>query len=117
MEETSAHAFKLDSTPYLGPDLVQPFPDMSYVQAGVTFATRVGKASGIVRLVCTAKDEWKAYTFSTLLEGLNGVDEPIGKNRPHGGHSWQNESWAEKRQRTLESVDDVQVLVIGAGHC
>ncbi|KAL2865890.1 flavin-containing monooxygenase [Aspergillus lucknowensis] len=78
---------------------------MKFIQAGFRFKTRVGKGRGVVRLANVDEETWQAWTVYTVLERLDGQDERVQVGPANGtGPSM------------AQSTDDVQVLVIGAGH-
>jgi len=65
------------------------------LESGFTFETNYGSCRGIIRLVNTGPEKWKAWTVSTGLDSL-------------------------KRQEDVKpaesgSDEEVQVLVVGAG--
>lgn len=55
----------------------KPFPDLTLLQLCFDFETRIGKGSGICRLVQPAKDQWKAYTMFTCLDSLKDFPEMV----------------------------------------
>ncbi len=91
------------------------------VEAFFTFATRQGRARGIVRLVAASDDEQQpqAWTVLTSLEELKGFEEKTDSNRPTGqSHSrdFRGPNWLDERQ-TAEAYEDRDpaVLVVGGG--
>ncbi|KAF8196444.1 hypothetical protein BJ912DRAFT_955187 [Pholiota molesta] len=104
------HDFKLKEA-YT--ELQRPFPDVAWISLVFDFATDVGQATAIVRLVPTANGEWKAHVVYTNLEGLTNFPEKIGPLRnfePNHG------KWQSQRKREAEFLDgDPKVLIIGAG--
>lgn len=88
------------------------------VQVYLTVTTDVGTGRGLARLFKDGTDgQWKAYTLYTVLEGLNGHEEPIGPRRPHGvahGARESRLSWKDRRDAEVEFVDsEPTVLVVG----
>ncbi|KAJ0423488.1 flavin-binding monooxygenase [Aspergillus carlsbadensis] len=81
---------------------VEDLGGMKFVQAGFRFRTGVGSGRGVVRLANVGQDEWRAWTVYTVLEGLHGLD---GDGVAAGAV-----------RSSTKGNDDVQVLVIGAGH-
>ncbi|KAH9484751.1 Indole-3-pyruvate monooxygenase YUCCA1 [Psilocybe cubensis] len=93
--------------------LQQPYPDLAWISLMFDFATDVGQASGIARLVPSAAGEWKAHVVFTNLESLTDFPEKTGPLRnmePNHG------KWQAQRQREIDFTDqDPVVLVIGGG--
>jgi len=87
------------------------------IEAIVTFETKVGPCTGVVRLV-TEDDATRAWTLMT------GLDEIRGHEDPANGKRWQNvdwkrnfggENWLDRRQKARAYEDrDPAVLVVGA---
>ncbi|PPQ85677.1 hypothetical protein CVT25_002128 [Psilocybe cyanescens] len=104
------HNFKIREE-YVG--LQQPYPDLLWISLMFDYATEVGEASGIARLVPTANGEWKAHVVFTNLESLTGFPEKTGPLRnmePNHG------KWETARKREIEFLDkDPVVLIIGGG--
>jgi len=108
---TKPRAFKLREDAYLG--LHRPAPDLAWINFFFDFETEIGVASGIVRLVPTANDEWKAHTVFTNLEDLKGFPEKVGPLRNGAPH---HEKWADAREKEIEFAEkDPAVLIIGGG--
>lgn len=83
------------------------------------FKTAVGTGSGIVRLRETDLGEWRAWTFSTTLQALDGYPETTSANRAGVdafSREWGGENWLDfrNRQRAYEDHDPA-VLVVGGG--
>ena len=104
------------SKPVLRPDsptLIQPYPDIAWIQAFFDFETKVGTGMGIFRLVPTSSGQWKAHLVYTNLETLKGFPEQLGALRdsvPNHG------KWPDKRKREINFEDsEPAVVVIGAG--
>lgn len=104
-----------------GPSVKTPVDGVKWVESMFDFETRVGRGSGMVRLVVDANGEWKGYMVYTSLQELKGFEEAKGARRPHGGSNSlgggeTRGNWQEQRERQREFVDgDPDVLVIGAG--
>lgn len=93
--------------------LQQPYPDLAWISLIFDFATDVGQASGIARLVPSTSGEWKAHVVFTNLESLTNFPEKTGPLRnmePNHG------KWQAQRKREVDFVDhNPVVLVIGGG--
>jgi ketosteroid isomerase-like protein len=110
LSEAKPSSFKLKDD-FL--DLVQPYPDIAWIQALFGFETNVGLCSGVLRLVPMADGRWKAYTMFTNLEDLKGFPEKTGALR---NHEPNHGKWAEKRKREVEFEDaEPTVLIVGGG--
>ncbi|KAJ6780167.1 hypothetical protein PWT90_01983 [Aphanocladium album] len=89
------------------------------VQFFITFETAVGFGAGTARLTADG-DEWKIYTLGTILQGLNGFEEPVYGRRPagvaHGQHPGRK-NWAERREAEVNYTDGSEplVIIVGAG--
>ncbi|KAK4701566.1 hypothetical protein P7C70_g4662, partial [Phenoliferia sp. Uapishka_3] len=100
--------FVMDSS--FPPNVQNPFPDLSFVMLMFTFDCKSGNGSGIARII-PKKDGtgWEAFTVSTILEGLHGVEEKLGPNRENAMHtdafpaSWPVYTPAPKLADWLES--------------
>ena len=88
-------------------------------EAWFTFATSVGRGSGLVRLI--DEDGAKAWTMLTTLQELKGHEEPRGDRRISGaehGVDPQRKSWSEKRAEEDAAwgrTAHPYVLVVGGG--
>ena len=87
------------------------------IQSFVTLETDVGKAWGIVRLLPDESNNWKCYTFFTVLRELTGHEERIYARRPRGvleGSKPGRTNWKDDRIRE-ESLEDGEppVLILG----
>jgi|ERR1700761_1040793 len=113
----------LPDSPSLAPALVQPFVDIIWIQAFVTFSTKVGTGEGIIRLVPVSKGgvgiEWKAHLVLTVLSSLHSFPETIGSLRDaKPSHSVGEKSWHDRRQAEVEYRDrEPTTVIIGAGQC
>ncbi|KAF7368295.1 Flavin-containing monooxygenase [Mycena venus] len=96
------------------PALLRPYPDIAWISVVFDFETDIGLGSGIVRLVPTANDGWKAHCMYTNLDDLKGFPEQIGSLRNHAPNHGK---WESERQRaTAFENEDPVVLIIGGGH-
>ncbi|KAG9224371.1 hypothetical protein PLEOSDRAFT_1065723 [Pleurotus ostreatus PC15] len=104
------HSFKLDTSSV---GLQTPYPDLAWIQAFFSFDTGVGICSGIVRLVPTASEGWKAHAMFTNLEDLKGFPEKTGPLRnPAPNHG----KWEADRRREVAFEDgEPTVLIVGGG--
>lgn len=98
---------------YLGANFSQPWDDMAWICAQFSFETGVAIGSGVVYLVPTPSQNWKALITTTILDGLKGFPEQISNLRnPLPNHG----KWVVQRKREQEFVDgDPEVLIIGGG--
>jgi putative flavoprotein involved in K+ transport len=85
------------------------------------FETRVGRGSGVLRLIPDEDDghRLKAWTLLTELGELKGFEEQLGVNRPRGSaysRDFRGPNWLDLRKASAEYADhDPTVLVIGGG--
>jgi hypothetical protein len=82
------------------PHLEHPFPDVSFLTVYFEFATNIGPASGIARLVYEDV-AWKAFTVFTLLEGVQDHPQRVGAHRARGTHN-DKLSYYERRDEEGE---------------
>jgi putative flavoprotein involved in K+ transport len=93
----------------------------SCIEAIFKFETRVGRGSGIIRLIPDAADgnRLKAWTLLTELGELKGFEEQIGVERPRGNaysRDFRGPNWLDLRKASFGYADrDPTVLVIGGG--
>jgi cation diffusion facilitator CzcD-associated flavoprotein CzcO len=93
----------------------------SAIEAIFKFETRVGRGSGIVRLIPDAADgnRLKAWTLLTELGELKGFEEQLGSARPRGNaysRDFRGPNWLDLRKTSAEYADrDPDVLVVGGG--
>ena len=86
------------------------------ITAWIAFETRVGRGSGLLRLV-----DGKAFTLLTTLDELKGHEEPVSGRRPKGvrhGAFRDRETWAESRVREAAELGytaQPEVLIVGGG--
>jgi cation diffusion facilitator CzcD-associated flavoprotein CzcO len=91
------------------------------IEAIFKFETKVGRGSGIVRLIPDADDgnRLKAWTLLTELGELKGFEEQLGVNRPRGNaysRDFRGPNWLDLRNASAAYADrDPTVLVIGGG--
>jgi hypothetical protein len=112
---------RLRETGEFQPALRQPTPGVRWIESMFDFETKLGRGSGVVRLVQSENAQWKAYMVYTVLHELKGFEERTHLNRPHGGNNAlmngaTKGNWQEQRQREKDFVDsEPAVVVIGAG--
>ena len=86
------------------------------ITAWIAFETRVGRGSGLLRLV-----DGKAFTLLTTLDELKGHEEPARDRRPQGvrhGAYRDRVTWAESREQEAAELGytvQPEVLIIGGG--
>lgn len=91
------------------------------IEAIFKFETRVGRGSGIIRLIPDADDgnRLKAWTLLTELGDLKGFEEQLGVDRPRGNaysRDFRGPNWLDLRKASAAYADrDPTVLVIGGG--
>ncbi|WP_065751994.1 flavin-containing monooxygenase [Bradyrhizobium paxllaeri] len=91
------------------------------IEAIFKFETKVGRGSGIIRLIPDADDgnRLKAWTLLTELGELKGFEEQLGVNRPRGNaysRDFRGPNWLDLRKVSADYADrDPTVLVIGGG--
>jgi cation diffusion facilitator CzcD-associated flavoprotein CzcO len=92
------------------------------IEAIFKFETRVGRGSGIIRLIPDTADgnRLKAWTLLTELGELKGFEEQIGVERPRGeaySRDFRGPNWLDLRNAEMQYAGrDPDVLVIGGGH-
>ncbi|KAK9453468.1 hypothetical protein V1511DRAFT_504833 [Dipodascopsis uninucleata] len=119
LSDSGLSNFELDSNRYV-PRIVSMDEGYEMIQAFLTFETKVGKGTAVVRLVKDIHDERKpkAFNLYTCLDSLNGSEERLGSRRGQGVEHGQHEgrkSWKEKRALEQEFVDDEPTVVIVGG--
>jgi len=91
------------------------------IEAIFKFETKVGRGSGIIRLIPDEADgnRLKAWTLLTELGELKGFEEQLGVNRPRGSaysRDFRGPNWLDLRNASAGYADrDPTVLVIGGG--
>jgi cation diffusion facilitator CzcD-associated flavoprotein CzcO len=91
------------------------------IEAIFRFETKVGRGSGIIRLIPDAADgnRLKAWTLLTELGELRGFEEQLGVARPRGNaysRDFRGPNWLDLRNKSAGYTDhDPTVLVIGGG--
>lgn len=109
---TGAHSFIYANTP---PQVSSPFPDVTFIEIHFDFKTSLGPSYGIAKLVKDgrkgADEDWKAYMLFTILEGIDGHPEQVGRNRQRGAHNSKT-SWSEERQEFVEFEGEVKPSVL-----
>ena len=91
------------------------------IEAIFKFETKVGRGSGIIRLILDEADgnRLKAWTLLTELGELKGFEEQLGAQRPRGSaysRDFRGPNWLDLREASRGYADrDPTVLVIGGG--
>ena len=91
------------------------------IEAIFKFETKVGRGSGIIRLIPDADDgnKLKAWTLLTELGELKGFEEQLGVARPRGNaysRDFHGPNWLDLRKASAGYAEhDPAVLVIGGG--
>ena len=91
------------------------------IEAIFKFETKVGRGSGIIRLIPDTDDgnRLKAWTLLTELGELKGFEEQLGVQRPRGNaysRDFRGPNWLDLRKQSAGYADrDPTVLVIGGG--
>ena len=91
------------------------------VEAIVSFETRIGRGSGVLRLVPDAVQEggFKAWTVLTTLDEWKGFEERTGQARPRGeaySRDFRGPNWLDRRtEAAAYRGHDPEVVVVGAG--
>jgi putative flavoprotein involved in K+ transport len=91
------------------------------IEAIFKFETKIGRGSGILRLIPDTSDHnrLKAWTLLTALDELKGFEEPLGSSRPRGqsySRDFRGPNWLDLRKAATEYADcDPDVLVVGGG--
>ncbi|HEX6341087.1 NAD(P)/FAD-dependent oxidoreductase [Umezawaea sp.] len=89
------------------------------IEAFFGFRTALGRGRGFVRLVETEPGTYRAFTFLTTLQELDGYPEKTGPRRPRENRRSADqgrENWLDRRTATAEfRTADPEVVVIGAG--
>src|SRR4029453_4450128 len=111
--------FAVSPAPAAPRKVVAAGPDA--IEAIFKFETKVGRGSGIIRLVPDADDgnRLKAWTLLTGLGEMKGFGEQLGVNPPRGNaysRDFRAPNWLDLRKASAEYADhDPTVLVIGGG--
>ncbi len=90
------------------------------IEAIFKFETKVGRGSGILRLIPDSADgKLNAWTLLTELGELKGFEEQLGAQRPRGNaysRDFRGPNWLDLRKASSAYADhDPTVLVIGGG--
>src|SRR6266545_686298 len=124
LKELSVHAPTAAPSGFaIDPDRAAPRRVMragtNAIEAIFKFETRVGRGSGIIRLIQDAGNVLKAWTLLTELGELKGFEEQLGVNRPRGNaysRDFRGPNWLDLRKASAGYADrDPTVLVIGGG--
>ncbi|KEQ68491.1 FAD/NAD(P)-binding domain-containing protein [Aureobasidium namibiae CBS 147.97] len=99
------------------PSVVNPLPDLNWIQSIFTFETSTGRGRGFLHLAQAEDGDWKAHMLYTALDEIKGHEEITGARRSHGGqNSSLGGSWFKRRQKTYDFTDEeLNALIIGAG--
>ncbi|KAE9367489.1 putative flavin-containing monooxygenase YUCCA3 [Stipitochalara longipes BDJ] len=121
LSHTAPYNFKLKDSGKFAPNVQSPIEGLEWVESMFSFETKVGRGSGMLRLVQGSDGSWKGYMIYTALQELKGFEEKAGDRRPHGGNNSLvggsiKGNWLERRQRQVEFMDEEPaVLIVGAG--
>lgn len=91
------------------------------LEAVFGFTTRIGRCSGVLRLVADEDDadRLKAWTILTTLDEMTGYEETTGTARPSGeaySRDFTGPNWLDRRNIAVAYDDrDPDVLVVGGG--
>jgi cation diffusion facilitator CzcD-associated flavoprotein CzcO len=91
------------------------------IEAIFKFETKIGRGSGILRLIPDTSDggRLKAWTLLTALDELKGFEEPLESSRPRGqsySRDFRGPNWLDLRKAAAEYADrDPDVIVVGGG--
>ena len=88
-------------------------------EAIFSFETKLGRGSGVLRLIAGADGTPKAWTLLTTLDEIKGHEEHVGKARPTGqaySRDFRGPNWLDLRKQSIAYADrDPAVLVVGGG--
>ena len=124
LKELSVHAPTAHPSGFaVDPDRAAPRKVMragtNAIEAIFKFETRVGRGSGIIRLIPDADNVLKAWTLLTELGELKGFEEQVGVARPRGNaysRDFRGPNWLDLREAASGYAEhDPTVLVIGGG--
>jgi len=121
LAHTSPYNFKLRESGKFAPSSGNPIEGLEWIESMFDFETKVGRGSGMIRLVQGSDGVWKGYMIYTALQELKGFEENKGDRRPHGGNNSLiggaiKGNWLERRERQKEFLDgEPDVFVVGAG--
>ncbi|RDW69808.1 putative flavin-containing monooxygenase YUCCA3 [Coleophoma cylindrospora] len=121
LSHTTPQNLRLRETGKFAPSLGHPTEGVEWIESMFDFETKVGRGSGMLRLLQDVDGTWKGCMIYTALQELKGFEDNSGLRRPHGGNNSLvggaiKGNWLDRRQRKLEFVDEEPtVLIIGAG--
>ncbi|KAG9236558.1 putative flavin-containing monooxygenase YUCCA3 [Amylocarpus encephaloides] len=121
LAHTTPSNLKLRTSGKFAPNVQTPIDGLEWVESMFDFETKVGRGSGMLRLVQGVDGEWKGYMIYTALQELKGHEEAAGHTRPHGGNNSLvggaiKGNWLERRERQKEFLDEEpKVIIVGAG--
>jgi thioredoxin reductase len=88
-------------------------------EAIFSFETKLGRGSGVLRLVPSDDGAPRAWTLLTALDEIKGHEEHVGKARPTGqaySRDFGGPNWLDLRRQASAYADrDPDVLVVGGG--
>lgn len=118
---TTPQNLKLRETGKFAPGFDHPTEGVEWVESMFDFETKVGRGSGMLRLVQDVDGTWKGCMIYTALQELKGFEDNSGLRRAHGGNNSLvggaiKGNWLDRRQRQKEFLDEEPtVLIVGAG--
>lgn len=119
---STPYNLKLRETGKFAPALATPIEGLDWIESMFDFETKIGRGSGMLRLVQGPDGFWKGQMIYTALQELKGFEDKAGAQRPHGGNEYlateeaARGNWLERRQRQIEFLDEEPtILIIGAG--
>ncbi|ORY30178.1 putative flavin-containing monooxygenase [Naematelia encephala] len=94
------------------PKIDRPYPDLSFIQAHLSFDTGKLNATAVVHIIRT-KEGYRIWTLHTVAEALKQFPELPNRD----GHMTGPLSWVKQRELEHEfDKQDPDVLIIGGGH-
>ena len=122
LSHTTPHNLKLRQNEKFAPAFNSPLEGLEWVESQFDFETKVGRGSGMIRLVQGIDGTWKGGMIYTALQELTGSEDKVGAHRPHGSNELKIDggtrelNWLEQRQKQVEfEHEEPTVLVVGAG--
>jgi len=120
LAQTAPYNLKLRETGKFAPSISTPIEGLEWLESMFDFETKVGRGTGMIRLVQGSDGIWKGYMIYTALQELKDSEEKKGDKRPHGSNEFDVEkgNWAERREKQKEFLDtEPDVFIVGAGEC
>lgn len=122
LAHTTPHSLKLRQNEKFAPAFATPIEGLEWVESQFDFETKVGRGSGMLRLVQGTDGIWKGQMIYTALQELIGFEDKAGARRPHGSNELKIDggtrelNWLEQRQKQVEfEHEEPTVLIVGAG--